>query len=113
MNTLGVEAERIAAEYLKQQGLLLLTRNYSCRHGEIDLIMRDGKNTVFVEVRLRKSNQFGGAVYSITPAKQQKIIRTAQHFLAQHGDLACRFDVILMQTAQIDGITWIKNAFDA
>lgn len=114
MNTLGQEAEKVAAEYLKQQGLHFITSNYSCRYGEIDLIMRDAENTtVFVEVRMRKNAQFGGAAYSITPTKQQKIILTAQHFLSKHGEVACRFDVILMQAPQIAGIEWIKNAFDA
>lgn len=113
MNTLGQEAESIATEYLKQQGLRLISSNYRCRFGEIDLIMQDGKSLVFVEVRMRKNNSFGGAAYSITPAKQKKIILTAQHFLAQHGETASRFDVILMQTPQIAGIEWIKNAFDA
>ncbi len=113
MNKLGVEAEQIALNYLKKQGLTLIANNYSCRYGEIDLIMQEGKTIVFIEVRMRKNQQFGGAAFSITPSKQQKLIHTAQHFLAQYGNPACRFDAILMTTAKIEHIEWIKNAFDA
>lgn len=113
MNTLGSEAENIAAIYLQQQGLKLLERNYQSRYGEIDLIMRDGKSLVFVEVRLRSSAGFGGAAMSITPSKQQKIIRTAEQYLQQYGTTHCRFDVILMNKTSKDGLEWISNAFDA
>ncbi|PKO25066.1 MAG: YraN family protein [Betaproteobacteria bacterium HGW-Betaproteobacteria-8] len=113
MNTLGSEAENIAAIYLQQQGLTLLDRNYQSRYGEIDLIMRDGKCLVFIEVRLRSNTGFGGAAMSITPSKQQKIIRTAEQYLQKHGNANCRFDVILMSKASKDGLEWIQNAFDA
>lgn len=113
MNTLGSEAENIAAIYLQQQGLIMLERNYQSRYGEIDLIMRDGRTLVFIEVRLRSSAGFGGAVMSITPSKQQKIIKTAEHYLQMHGNTNCRFDVILMNKASNDGVEWIPNAFDA
>jgi putative endonuclease len=112
MNNLGSDAEQIAATYLQQQGLILVTSNYSCRFGEIDLIMRDGKSLVFVEVRLRSSTSFGGAGMSITPAKQQKLTRTAEHYLQKHGSTPCRFDAILMSKAHTEDIEWIKNAFD-
>lgn len=113
MNTLGSEAERIAAIYLQQKGLKLLERNYQSRYGEIDLVMQDGKTLVFVEVRLRTSSGFGGAAMSITPSKQQKIIRTAEQYLQQHGSHSCRFDVVLMNKPSEDVIEWIPNAFDA
>ncbi len=113
MNTLGSEAEYIAAIYLQQKGLKLLERNYRSRYGEIDLVMLDGKALVFVEVRLRSNAGFGGAAMSITPAKQQKIIRTAEQYLQQHGSRSCRFDVMLMSKASEDGVEWIPNAFDA
>lgn len=112
MNNLGGEAEQIAAKYLQQQGLIMLASNYQCRYGEIDLIMRDGKMLVFVEVRLRSSASFGGAGMSITAAKQQKLARTAEHYLQQHGNKACRFDAVLMSRPSIDDIEWVKNAFD-
>lgn len=113
MNTLGSEAENIAAIYLQQKGLKLLARNYQSRYGEIDLIMQSGKTLVFVEVRLRTNSHFGGAAMSVTSSKQQKIIKTASHYLQQHGSADCRFDVILMSKPSEDAIEWIPNAFDA
>lgn len=113
MNERGGEAERLAATYLEQQGLKLVASNYQCRFGEIDLIMRDGKMLVFVEVRLRSSDSFGGAAMSITQAKRQRLARTAEHYLQQHGDRACRFDAVLMSRAALEDIEWVRNAFDA
>ena len=72
MNNSGNEAEKMAATYLQQHGLILLETNYRCRFGEIDLVMRDGNATVFVEVRLRSNTDFGGAGISITPAQTTK-----------------------------------------
>ena len=74
----GLAAEKSAATFLIQHGLKLLHSNYHCVHGEIDLIMQEGKILVFVEVRLRSNPRFGSAAASITPQKQQKLIRTAQ-----------------------------------
>jgi putative endonuclease len=113
MNNLGSEAENIAAIHLQQQGLILLTSNYRCKFGEVDLIMRDSKTLVFVEVRLRSNSRFGGAGASITTAKQRKLTRTAEHYLQQHGNSACRFDAVLMDKANLQNIEWIRNAFDA
>lgn len=112
MNNLGADAEQIAATYLQQQGLTLISSNYHCRFGEIDLIMRDGKTLVFVEVRMRSNASFGGAGMSITLSKQQKLTRTAEHYLQQHGSAACRFDVVLMTKPSIENIEWLRNAFD-
>jgi len=111
VNTQGTEAEERAAIYLQQQGLKLLARNYRSRFGEIDLIMRDGASLVFVEVRMRKSERFGGAAASITPAKRQKLALTAEQYLQQHGTSACRFDAVLLDQAY--NIVWIRNAFEA
>ncbi|MDR2220257.1 MAG: YraN family protein [Methylobacillus sp.] len=108
----GAAAEQLAATWLQRQGLKLLTANYHCRFGEIDLVMRDGKQTVFVEVRLRSHGAFGGAAASITPAKQQKLIRAAEHYLMQHGLTSCRFDAVLLDELSTDSIVWLKNAFD-
>lgn len=113
MKQLGGQAEALAAAYLKQQGLKLVSSNYHCRFGEIDLIMRDGNALVFVEVRLRSNVNFGGAAMSITAVKRQRLVQTAQHYLQQHGDSACRFDAILMRTVDMQAIEWIKNAFEA
>lgn len=110
----GVQAEQWAAQYLQQQGLKLVTQNYRSRFGEIDLIMQDDSSLVFVEVRLRRNADFGGAAASIDARKQQRIIRTAQQYLAGLNPVPpCRFDVVLMDGVQGTSAQWIKNAFDA
>jgi len=109
----GLVAEKLAATFLTQQGLKLVASNYHCRYGEIDLIMQEGNNLVFVEVRLRSNSRFGSAATSITPQKQQKLIRTAQHYLQQHAiQSPCRFDAILMQQADMPQIEWLRNAIE-
>lgn len=114
MSKSGALAEQLAAQYLQQQGLKLLQTNYSCRYGEIDLILQDGDIHVFAEVRLRSSTAFGGAAASIDARKQAKLLRTAQHYLTRFKNIPpCRFDAVLMQTADIKKIEWIKNAFTA
>jgi putative endonuclease len=113
LNPSGAEAELVAASYLQQQGMQVIARNYQTRYGEIDLIMQDGKTLVFVEVRLRSNPGFGGAAMSITPAKQQKIIRSAEQYLQAHGSANCRFDVVLMRGTRREDIEWISHAFDA
>lgn len=109
----GDHAEKLAAAYLQSQGLRLIERNYRCRFGEIDLVMQEGKSLVFVEVRLRGNNNFGGAAMSITESKQKKLILTAHHYLQTHGDMPCRFDAILMSKANAEDIEWLRNAFDS
>lgn len=114
MITAGAQAEQLAAQYLQQRGLKLLQMNYSCRFGEIDLILQHGDIHVFVEVRLRSGSAFGGAAASIDARKQAKLLRTAQHYLSGFQPLPpCRFDAVLMQAADINKIEWIKNAFTA
>lgn len=107
----GSAAEVLAAHYLQQQHLKLLEKNFRCPYGEIDLIMQDGKTLVFVEVRMRSSASFGGAAMSVTPSKQEKLRRSAQRYLQIHGEQACRFDVVLMQTIDVNAVEWLKNAF--
>ena len=88
----------------------MLARNFRVKGGEIDLVCRDGQTTVFVEVRYRARNEFGGAAESITPAKQKRLILAARHWLMRHGEGATRFDCVLIDGARIG---WIKNAFAA
>jgi putative endonuclease len=108
----GGEAERCAEEFLKQHCLVLLQRNYRCRFGEIDLIMRDGAALVFVEVRLRATAFFGGAASSITVSKQERIIRTARHYLGSlRAEPSCRFDAVVLSGREGGQIEWIKDAF--
>ena len=111
-NNAGLIAEQLAATFLTQRGLTLVAKNYHCRFGEIDLIMQEGAVLVFIEVRLRTNSQFGHAAESISIKKQQKIIQTAQHFLMQHGERACRFDAVLMNKIDANHIEWVRNAFE-
>lgn len=111
----GQQGEDAALKYLQQQGLRCEARNYRCRGGEIDLIMRDGnadaETLVFVEVRTRKTARHGSAAESVDRHKQRKLIIAAQHFLQNQKAMpACRFDVVALNENRID---WIKNAFEA
>jgi len=107
----GKLAEALAADYLQRRGLRLLERNYSCRLGEIDLILADGPALVFAEVRLRRSRDYGGAAASVTAAKRQRILRAARHYLSGRPERPCRFDVILLDALEPGRIEWIKDAF--
>ena len=107
----GTSYERKAAEYLEQQGLVILKHNYRCRQGEIDLIARDKEYLVFVEVKYRSQNRAGYSLDAVNPAKQKKLSKVARYFLAAEyhcTEIPCRFDVI-----GIDGgcLHWIKDAF--
>lgn len=107
----GDRAEDTALGYLKKQGLKPVTRNYRCRMGEIDLIMKQGDTLVFVEVRMRNSSQFGSAVETVTASKQQKILQAAQHYLLDNGisaNMPLRFDVVGICGTDIQ---WIPAAF--
>ncbi len=111
----GRDFELAAERYLGKRGLRVVARNYSCRGGEIDLIMRDGAALVFVEVRYRRSSRFGSAAESVDGRKQARLTRAASHFLLTHrqfADCACRFDVVAMDGET--GVTdWIAGAFSA
>lgn len=107
----GKAAEDKAATYLAGQGLHLVARNWRCKGGEIDLIMREGATLVFVEVRARSGAGFGGAAASITGGKQARIVHAARLYLAAQGSPpACRFDAVLFDG---DRLSWIRDAFQA
>jgi putative endonuclease len=110
-NADGKRAEALAADYLQIRGLRLMERNYSCRLGEIDLILADGPVLVFVEVRLRRAPGYGGAAASITAAKRQRILMAARHYLSGKPERPCRFDVVLLDALAAERIEWIRNAF--
>ncbi len=107
----GAQAETVAAQWMQRHGLTLVETNYRCRFGEIDLVLRDGATLVFAEVRQRSRGDFGGAAASIDAHKQQRLILTAQHYLAALPRTPpCRFDAVLLDAA--GGLEWIKNAFE-
>ena len=108
----GDRAEDAALALLTNAGLELIDRNVASPLGEVDLLMRDGSEWVFVEVRSRASQAFGGAAASVSRAKQLRLRRQSQVILkARFGDgqwPACRFDVCAQEGGTIN---WIKNAF--
>jgi putative endonuclease len=111
---LGDAAEDRALAHLRQAGLRLVARNYRTPGrggGEIDLVMRDGGTLVFIEVRRRAGDDYGGAAGSIGFMKQRRIVFAARHFLLRLGaPPPCRFDVVTVEAARIG---WLRAAFDA
>ncbi len=107
----GDAAEDDALAFLLKQGLVEVERNFRCKGGEIDLIMRERDTIVFVEVRKRSNSDFGGALASVTRTKQKRLIIAAQVFLQRYRmPPDCRFDVIGYDG---DRMTWLKNAVEA
>lgn len=110
----GNQAETQACTYLQQQGLQLLTRNFRCPLGEIDLIMRHERDIVFIEVRYRHNQTHGSAVETVSRLKQKRLIRTAYYYLQQQQhwtrQLSYRFDIVGISATT--GLQWIKNAFE-
>jgi putative endonuclease len=112
---IGKRGEDLAARFLERRGLAILARNFRCRGGEIDLVCRDGRSLVFVEVRLRRAGGYGGAGASITARKQRRIVLAARHYLAAHAgaDDDCRFDCVLLSGTDANAIEWLRDAFSA
>ena len=109
----GAAGEAQAAEYLAAKGYRILERNYTVRGGEADLIAQVGDQTVFVEVKVRNSETYGTAAEAVTLKKQQRVTRTALHYLAAHPEAAAhgvRFDVITISDGRL---THYESAFDA
>lgn len=103
----GRDAEARAQQFLQQQGLKFIEKNFRCRGGEIDLVMRDQEMLVFVEVRFRKNQRFGGAAASVGPVKQQRLWRSASIYLMRFArPPACRFDLVAIEG---EDLQWIKN----
>ncbi len=106
----GVIAEQQASQFLQQQGLHELEKNYRCRSGEIDLVMQDRETLVFVEVRQRRDTRFGDALESIDTRKQRRIRQAAEHYLLYHSWTGpCRFDAVGMDGTGIP--RWVQDAF--
>ena len=112
----GIKAEKIAYGYLLLKGLTPVERNFNTRRGEIDIIMRDGKQLVFVEVRFRKSALFGGAEASITAIKCQRLKAAAAAYMQTHrltNNTAARFDMVALSgdlsRRELYSVNWIEN----
>ncbi len=107
---IGAAAEQQALNYLCSRGLKLRERNYRCRGGELDLVMEEGDALIFVEVRFRRSERFGGAAESIDRHKRERLWLAAQHYLQRYRleRKACRFDVVVVRPG--DAIDWLKDA---
>jgi putative endonuclease len=108
----GRMAEDRTLAYLQQRGLKLVERNFRCKGGEIDLVLAEAGSglLVFVEVRQRNNQRYGGAAASVTRSKQAKLIIAAEVFLQRYAQPpACRFDVVAIDD---DAIEWIRQAFE-
>ena len=113
----GEAKESEAASFLARQGLTLVCRNFQCKLGEIDLVMRSSDTLVFVEVRFRRSSLYGNAAATVDWRKQGKLLRTAQFYLQRSGlrdRVPCRFDVLGIAPDSRNGtlqFDWIRAAF--
>ena len=108
---IGSEKEARAAKYLEQAGMRILARNFRCRQGEIDLIGREGRTLLFIEVKYRNSGRSGSAAEAVTPKKQSVIRSVAQYYLFSRRipqDTPVRFDVVAIDQKSI---RWITDAF--
>lgn len=109
----GATAEDQALRFLEAQGLRLRARNYRIRRGEIDLVMQEADEIVFIEVRARTPGPFGDGVESITPAKRRRLIAAAKAWLQrERGEPGARFDVIALTPGEAQ-VEWIRDAFPA
>ena len=107
----GQHYEQLAEQYLIENGLQAVSRNYFCRYGEIDLIMKEGATFVFIEVKYRKSSEFGGAINALTYTKQQRLSKAIAHYVQKHNLSECnlRVDYVAIQGSQTKQFNWIKN----
>ena len=111
-------AEQLAAAYLETRNARILSRNWRCKVGELDLVVLDGAALAFVEVRQRSRADYGGALASVTYGKRRRLIRAARRYLQENPSLrrhCLRFDVVAVQgsPAAEYRLEWIKGAFDA
>ncbi len=106
----GAQYENLALQFLLDQGLKLIMRNYRCKCGELDLIMTDKGAIVIVEVRYRKNNRYGSALESVTKTKQARVVAATKHYImTQKVDQPIRFDVVAITGNSLPD--WVKNAF--
>lgn len=108
----GDQYEWLAKTFLEEKGLVFLVKNFRCRYGEIDLIMRDGEYLVFIEVKYRENGIRGDALSAVGIRKQKIISQVADFYLKTYTwnqDVPCRFDVVGFDG---DQISWVQNAFE-
>jgi putative endonuclease len=113
---LGIDGERLACAELKRRGYTILAQRYRARLGEIDVIAGHDGVVVFVEVKTRTREDFGGGAIAVTQQKQRTIVRVAQDYLVRHRlhDVPCRFDVVVVDVSDATPrVDLIPGAFDA
>lgn len=112
----GRSAEVLAVQWLQKKGYRILERNLRLGGGELDLIAQHHDTLVFIEVKGRRTDQYGGAAYAIDDRKKRQIIKLASYYLSQHGlsNQLCRFDVILITGTDRDSpkLTHLEQAFE-
>ncbi len=98
----GILGEKLARDFLKKRGYRIIETNYHCPHGEIDIVARKKDTLVFIEVRTKKSLEFGSPEESITPIKKERIRTTALHYLQTHDNvpLMWRIDMVAIELDQ-------------
>jgi putative endonuclease len=112
----GAEGEALATAFLAARGYTIVTRNFRCAAGEIDLVALDARTLVFCEVRTRRGTRQGGALESVTAFKQRQVARVADVYLARHRLHAhpMRFDVVAVEIRGTSvAIEHVVDAFDA
>ena len=112
----GKTGEDLAVDELERRGYAISARRYRTKHGEIDIVARDGETIVFVEVKARTTTEFGSAAEAVTRQKQRKLVSMAVDYLTRNEirDVPCRFDVVAIDgVGQSAAITVYPNAFDA
>jgi len=120
----GKIAEEAAKHYLLSNQLTFIEANYHCRQGEIDLIMKEKEQLVFIEVKYRKNTRYGSTIETVTNTKQRRIIAAARHYLHRYNlteTMSCRFDIIGVEPAPKNHkndstdkgfiFNWLKHAF--
>ena len=112
--SLGKKGEELARLHLQKQGYKIVTANYRTKNGEIDLIARDGKTLVFVEVKTRSGAKFGSPFDAVNEKKCRQISKVALEYLTRHGgpDQPARFDVVAVRVGERAEVELLRNAFD-
>jgi putative endonuclease len=112
-HTLGLAGEQAACDELARRGYQILARRYRTRAGEVDVVARDGATVVFVEVKTRVDDAYGGGAAAVTWQKRQRLARVAIEFLARYGhsNVPCRFDVVVVTPADVPRVEVYTHAF--